>query len=167
MVSMHQRCSSWRVSPREAGWQQCQAPWDVVLWLVNTGQQRPIDQQNCLLLKATGAWGSCHTGPSKCHIAASNERIGALSTLRWTSHQASDFHNTRNTKRLLRCVALFDRNLQASTAANNEITLTSLSAIYSDHTFKIWWRNLNEAGENWSWVPQLTFFHCFVSPSRQ
>lgn len=67
-------CSQPSSLPREAGWLQRGTPWAAVLWLVNTGPRRPIDQQNGRLLKASGAWGSCHTGPFQMSPAASNKR---------------------------------------------------------------------------------------------
>lgn len=157
-LSMYQRCYSWPVSPGEAGWQQCQAPWAAVLWFVNAEQQRPIDRQNCLLLKATGARGSCHTGPSKCHQLHLIKRTGALSTLRWTSHQAPDFHKQKLLQDvLLLCLMETCRKTRTSlfdTSPDGRTTSKTMMEFNWD-----WWELILSAVINY-------FFHGFISPSR-
>lgn len=69
--------------------------------------------------------------------AASNKRIGVLSTLRWTLDQAADFHNTQQ------CEKKLVRNLHVQTTRKH--TLPSLIFLLVVIRLQRWWRSLIEA----------------------
>lgn len=106
-----------QLAPKRPAGNSVRCPGAAVLWLVNTGQQKPIDRQNGLLLKATGAWGSCHAGAVQMSPSATNKKMVVLSMMQWTLDQACDFHKIQQgKKKLLRVVDVYERNLQTFTS---------------------------------------------------
>lgn len=104
---------------------------------------------------------------------ASNKRMGALSTLRWTLDQASDFHRTQRCKKKLQlCSTETCRRLQAGCCMCKQRKNTLLSLWY----FSRWLYGFKDDDDDdgglsrlvvrWSCPLWLTHSHCFISPSR-